>query len=166
MSPADLAFVEGIETDEGTVGYGNPNEAALRACAAARKERERSVSLQDKLVEETAQRDALQEKIDAIEQSTGELCTLCGWAMKFPDAPCRCELETERDALRAQLDEMRSASVEVLRHSLEKGEQLAKLEATAKLVLGLLHESSMCDEGCDCVDCQCLEALNALELRE
>lgn len=28
-------------------------------------------------------------------QVSGELCDECGWAMKFPDAPCRCELERE-----------------------------------------------------------------------
>lgn len=27
-----------------------------------------------------------------LSQVTGELCSLCGWAMKFPDEPCRCEL--------------------------------------------------------------------------
>ena len=25
-------------------------------------------------------------------QVSGELCDKCGWAMKFPNEPCRCEL--------------------------------------------------------------------------
>lgn len=33
-------------------------------------------------------------------QVTGELCEKCGWAMKFPDEPCRCELDRELDRLR------------------------------------------------------------------
>ena len=32
-------------------------------------------------------------KILELQQITGELCDKCGWAMKFPDEPCRCELE-------------------------------------------------------------------------
>lgn len=36
------------------------------------------------------------------DQTKGELCEKCGWAMKFPKEPCRCELERENAALRAQ----------------------------------------------------------------
>jgi hypothetical protein len=45
-------------------------------------------------------------------------------------------------------------------------ERLAKLETAAKRVLGLLFESSACDEPCDCIDCQCIETLDALGLVE
>ena len=30
-------------------------------------------------------------------QVSGELCQACGWAMKFPGEPCRCELLRWRD---------------------------------------------------------------------
>jgi hypothetical protein len=30
-------------------------------------------------------------------QVSGELCEACGWAMKFPSEPCRCELLKWRD---------------------------------------------------------------------
>ena len=33
-------------------------------------------------------------KIAELEQVSGHLCPKCGWAMKFPDEPCRCELES------------------------------------------------------------------------
>ena len=36
------------------------------------------------------------------DQTKGELCEKCGWAMKFPEEPCRCELERENAALRAE----------------------------------------------------------------
>ena len=36
-----------------------------------------------------------------IEQVTGEICDRCGWAMKFPDEPCRCELEKELNYYKA-----------------------------------------------------------------
>lgn len=39
------------------------------------------------------------------DQTKGELCPKCGWAMKFPDEPCRCELERENAALRSLLRE-------------------------------------------------------------
>lgn len=39
------------------------------------------------------------------DQTKGELCLKCGWAMKFPEEPCRCELERENAALRSLLRE-------------------------------------------------------------
>lgn len=27
-----------------------------------------------------------------LKQVSGELCDKCGWAMRFPSEPCRCEL--------------------------------------------------------------------------
>lgn len=38
------------------------------------------------------------------DQTKGELCDKCGWAMKFPDEPCRCELERENAELRYALE--------------------------------------------------------------
>lgn len=38
-----------------------------------------------------------------------ELCEKCGWAMKFPGKPCRCELKRESNQLRAQLAEAESS---------------------------------------------------------
>jgi len=35
-------------------------------------------------------------------QVSGELCDKCGWAMKFPDEPCRCELLSEVERLRSE----------------------------------------------------------------
>ena len=32
-------------------------------------------------------------------QVSGELCEKCGWAMKFPEEPCRCELLAEVERL-------------------------------------------------------------------
>jgi len=40
------------------------------------------------------------------DQTTGELCEKCGWSMKFPDEPCRCELERENAALRADKERL------------------------------------------------------------
>lgn len=40
------------------------------------------------------------------DQTTGELCGKCGWSMKFPDEPCRCELERENAALRADKERL------------------------------------------------------------
>ena len=35
---------------------------------------------------------SLQENCRRMQQVMGELCGECGWAMKFPGEPCRCEL--------------------------------------------------------------------------
>jgi hypothetical protein len=40
-----------------------------------------------------------------LKQISGELCELCGWAMKFPDQPCRCELERENASLKEHMTE-------------------------------------------------------------
>jgi hypothetical protein len=37
----------------------------------------------------------LEKRIAELEQVSGHLCPKCGWAMQFPDEPCRCELETQ-----------------------------------------------------------------------
>lgn len=37
------------------------------------------------------------------DQTKGEECPKCGWAMKFPGERCRCELEHENAALRERL---------------------------------------------------------------
>jgi len=34
-----------------------------------------------------------------LKQVSGVLCDKCGWAMRFPQEPCRCELQQERDKL-------------------------------------------------------------------
>jgi len=34
-------------------------------------------------------------ELAAAKQIMGELCESCGWAMRFPGQPCRCELERE-----------------------------------------------------------------------
>jgi hypothetical protein len=47
-------------------------------------------------------RDIAYERIEELEQVSGEMCDKCGFAMKFPDEPCRCELESEVARLTAQ----------------------------------------------------------------
>jgi hypothetical protein len=39
-----------------------------------------------------AEVDRLQNELAVAIQVSGELCDKCGWAMKFPSEPCRCEL--------------------------------------------------------------------------
>ena len=48
------------------------------------------------------------------DQTKGELCDKCGWAMKFPDEPCRCELESENAALKQRiLDDNKAYGCEI-----------------------------------------------------
>lgn len=41
-----------------------------------------------------------------LNQVTGEYCEACGWAMKFPDAPCRCELDRRCEDLEKRLGQV------------------------------------------------------------
>ncbi len=46
-------------------------------------------------------------------QVSGELCEACGWAMKFPGEPCRCEMVKWRDeweAFKARMTEQDASS--------------------------------------------------------
>jgi hypothetical protein len=45
----------------------------------------------------------LERELAAANQIMGELCESCGWAMRFPDQPCRCELERDLAEARDQL---------------------------------------------------------------
>jgi predicted RNase H-like nuclease (RuvC/YqgF family) len=52
------------------------------------------------LAEETTEREKLERELAAANQIMGELCESCGWAMRFPDQPCRCELEAALAAVK------------------------------------------------------------------
>lgn len=43
--------------------------------------------------EARAEVERLKQELAMAQQVSGELCDKCGWAMKFPGEPCRCELE-------------------------------------------------------------------------
>lgn len=45
----------------------------------------------------------LEDKLSALQQVTGELCPLCGWAMRFPGELCRCELQKRVEELEEQV---------------------------------------------------------------
>lgn len=44
-----------------------------------------------------AEVERLKNDLAMARQVSGELCEACGWAMKFPGEPCRCELVKWRD---------------------------------------------------------------------
>jgi hypothetical protein len=46
----------------------------------------------------------LHQKLLEETQTKGVECDKCGWAMKFPDEPCRCELQEKVKLLRSALD--------------------------------------------------------------
>jgi chromosome segregation ATPase len=66
----------------------------------------------------------------------GELCESCGWSMRFPDQPCRCELERElasaKDALlQAHKDygcELRDPNGTIWEHAAQVQQQRDRLE--------------------------------------
>jgi hypothetical protein len=46
----------------------------------------------------------LERELAAAKQIMGELCESCGWAMRLPDQPCRCELERDLAEARDHLE--------------------------------------------------------------
>ena len=53
-------------------------------------------------------------------QVSGELCELCGWAMKFPGEKCRCELLAEVERLTAERDTAFARGVAAMREAVVK----------------------------------------------
>jgi hypothetical protein len=51
------------------------------------------------LLRQKALYDDLFERFQVMQQTHGLECSTCGWAMRFPDQPCRCELVEERQEL-------------------------------------------------------------------
>lgn len=57
----------------------------------------------------------LREEVDRlalVAQGAGEDCDKCGWRMRFPGEPCRCELDLEVERLRAENERLREQSEE------------------------------------------------------
>jgi hypothetical protein len=46
----------------------------------------------------------LERELAAANQIMGELCESCGWAMRFPDQPCRCEIDRELVETQKQIE--------------------------------------------------------------
>jgi chromosome segregation ATPase len=75
-------------------------------------------------------------ELAAVKQTMGELCESCGWSMRFPDQPCRCELERElasaKDALlQAHKDygcELRDPNGTIWEHAAQVQQQRDRLE--------------------------------------
>jgi FtsZ-binding cell division protein ZapB len=75
-------------------------------------------------------------ELAAVKQTMGELCESCGWAMRFPGQPCRCELERElaaaKDALlKAHKDygcELRDPNGTIWEHAAQVQQQRDRLE--------------------------------------
>jgi hypothetical protein len=56
----------------------------------------------------------LERELAAAKQIMGELCESCGWAMRFPDQPCRCELERELADMTQRRDELLASLEKVI----------------------------------------------------
>jgi hypothetical protein len=72
----------------------------------------------------------LERELAEAKQIMGELCDDCGWAMRFPGQPCRCELERERDDLLSRLT--------AIEHSMP--DELARLEQQRDRLVEALDE--------------------------
>jgi hypothetical protein len=94
-------------------------------------------------------------------QVSGELCEACGWAMKFPGEPCRCELVKWRDEWEAFKARMTEQDASSFRRGAE-----AMREAAAK-VCDTMRSAARTDDYA-WVGCReaCAEDIRALPLPE
>ena len=46
----------------------------------------------------------LKNELAMAQQVSGELCEKCGWAMRFPNELCRCELQSEVERLKSTVN--------------------------------------------------------------
>jgi DNA-binding protein H-NS len=83
-----------------------PHDMVVRSGLARKLERERN-DYHERL-------SAAQRELAAVKQTMGELCESCGWAMRLPDEPCRCELERERDEARETLESLTTTALDLL----------------------------------------------------
>ena len=74
-----------------------------------------------------------------LKQVSGELCDKCGWAMKFPEELCRCELEEENKKLRKALQLVRRNTPDYL-PEYNSGESPSKVveECSVEIAMGLV----------------------------
>jgi hypothetical protein len=63
----------------------------------------------------------LERELAAANQIMGELCESCGWAMRFPDQPCRCELERELAEARKERDMLAKAMIPAMTRAYARG---------------------------------------------
>jgi len=59
-------------------------------------------------------RACLRVELSHVVQVSGVLCEKCGWAMRFPDEPCRCELADALEAAQARIAELTAAGAVTL----------------------------------------------------
>jgi len=83
-------------------------------------------------------------ELAAVKQTMGELCESCGWAMRFPGQPCRCELERELADLKESITSLSHPNCrDLLRELAEAREQRDMLaEALLNLCYGIIHDKS------------------------
>lgn len=81
-----------------------------------------------------AENEELKQSILMLQQVSGILCDKCGWAMKFPEELCRCELEQRVKMLRDALDQMDinicSAGDLMTKEDMQEAERLIALRDT------------------------------------
>lgn len=86
---ARLAAAQAAYASQLTILEARLDDALGTPSAVETEKYERLKALYDDLVERYA----------LLNQTHGVECPKCGWAMRFPDQPCRCELVEEREDL-------------------------------------------------------------------
>ena len=75
-------------------------------------------------------------------QVSGELCASCGWAMKFPGEPCRCELLTKVERLTADPLPAAAWVREVERAAFKRGAEAMREVAAQRCEVSPIHNET------------------------
>jgi hypothetical protein len=92
-------------------------------------------------------------ELAAVKQTMGELCESCGWAMRLPDQPCRCELDRDLAAaknalLKAHKDygcELRDPNGTIWEHAAKVQQQRDRLALICGELIAAVRINSMRD---------------------
>jgi regulator of replication initiation timing len=104
-----------------------------RELAEAREQRDK-LELWKATAQRLADRVVRQEsELAAVKQTMGELCESCGWAMRLPDQPCRCELDRELADLKDSIANMSHPNIRDLLRELAEANEYATYEITQEV---------------------------------
>jgi len=89
-------------------------------------------------------------ELAAVKQTMGELCESCGWAMRFPGQPCRCELERDLANLKESIASLSHPNCrDLLRERDEARGQRDRLAVICGELIAAVRINSMRDTFCE-----------------
>jgi hypothetical protein len=96
VTPSELSAIR-ERLDAASPDILNENRLCFGDCCRTKAEKEVIANAPTDLRALLDEVERLKNDLAMARQVSGEFCEACGWAMKFPGEPCRCELVKWRD---------------------------------------------------------------------